>query len=86
VVVGGGGTVVGAVGAVAAGIAAGIGPGGVEGRGSAGLTIMATGTRTTAPTTTATIRRVRTIPPGLRIIRLSHLSHLLSDLIAKAGV
>lgn len=79
--VGGGGT-------VAAGIAAGIGPGGAEGRGSAGLTIMATGTRTTAPITTATIRRVRTLPPGLRIIRLSylsHLSHLLSDLIAKAG-
>jgi hypothetical protein len=82
-VVGGGGTVVGAVGTVAAGIAAGIGPGGVEGRGWAGLTIMATGTRTTARTTMATMFHVLTTPPGLRII---HLSHLLSDLIAMAGV
>jgi len=79
--------VVGAGGTVAAGIAAGIGAGGVEGRGSAGLTITDTdtdtGTRTIAPTTMPTIRHVLTTPPRLRII---HLSHLLSDLIAMAGV
>jgi hypothetical protein len=78
VVVGDGGTVVGAGGTVAAGIAAGIGVGGVEGRGSAGLTITDTGTRTRtiAPTTMATIRHGHTTPRGRRITRLSP---LLSD-------
>ena len=67
---------VGAGGTVAAGIAAGIDAGGVEG--AAGPTITATGTHismgpTIAHTTMATIRLIpgRTTPPRLRTIRLS---------------